>query len=180
MSDEDFDPQFDSSVEGYTVKFISRHYWRLRDRMEFEDLMQDARIVFIRCKRNFRYDCPTAGQFMGYYKRALFNHITELCRGTQKAPEVDLLTDEGQDLAESLAATLIGETDNSGALLVMVSQAPQEVQKILKILLNPNDEQRRALRNGRMSNSFLCSLLGEDPNRIDIKKAILRYLSPPV
>ena len=49
-----FVPHWQGPIEGYTVNQAHKHLWRVTATHDFDDLMQEARIVYLRCERKYR------------------------------------------------------------------------------------------------------------------------------
>lgn len=164
-----YTPTWPGPIEGYATNQVHRNLWRVAATHDRDDLMQEARIVFLRCER--RYPAlDEARHFMALYKTALQRRIHELSNASSRVAHAPPDWEEGRDAREP-----IGDTDNLGALNVLVRQAPREVRLVLSFFLEAPDglveqaERAWALHNrGRqelnaMLNRLLGPAVGPDP-----------------
>ena len=71
-----FTPSWEGSIEGYTVNYIKKTLWRMKSKCDFEDLYQEAYLVFDRLKKH--YHCiRTPQHFMALYKTALWRDFID-------------------------------------------------------------------------------------------------------
>lgn len=68
----------DKGATGWTVNTVRRHLYRFKGVHEFEDLLQDAHMVWWKLKG--KYPDATPPQFMGRFKLSFLNHLNDLSR----------------------------------------------------------------------------------------------------
>lgn len=134
-----YTPEFNGPIEGYVMNWIGREYWRLKRTHEREDVKQEAYLVFLRCTSKYPI-IDTPQHFMALFKTAWSNHVNDLSEKATKAralvPETHLDAEDGSEWRREA----MGETDNAGALTLMVQQAPREVMMVLNLFLNAPQE----------------------------------------
>lgn len=132
-----YKPAFKGPIEGWTVNYTKAQFWRVEAMMEWQDVMQEAYIVFMRVSAKYPV-MDTPQHFMALYKRAWVNHVTDL---SNEATKLRALV--GEDPAEpdlGAVSMAIGDTDNDGVLGVKLRQAPDDVRKVLHLMLSAPQE----------------------------------------
>lgn len=163
-----FMPQFKGPIEGWVVNHLRKHYWRVSNTHEHEEVMQEAYIVFLRCAA--RYSSVKEPQhFMALFKSAWINEFNDLStRAT--AARVTVAVSSLSDDEEAPALDLVGDLENAGQLLTMIRQAPREVLMVLNLFLNaPQELLELAAATWRASGKY----------RADGDKAVSRMLGLP-
>ena len=129
---EQYEPRWSPEIEGYTVNQVTKALWRVAITHDRDDLMQEARIVFLKCQRAYPV-VDTPQHFMALYKTALANRIGDLARkhGTIK----DVSCSAADDHEHGLRGQ-VGALDNDGYIRSLVRQAPREVALVLSLFLN--------------------------------------------
>ena len=165
---------WDDSFEGWTVKFLHREFWRLEPIMEWEDAMQEMKVVFCRVRKKYegRNDGPK--HVMALYKVACHNWVNTLSTRASKrrSGEVLYATEQAMEIA---ASTVSGDLDNEGSVLSMLSKLPEDVRETLRILYDAPAEVLdlvcSSIRTGkrhRAANRKLCEVAGEDPESVNL------------
>lgn len=168
-------PKFEGAIEGYVVNFLRTNFWRVQGSMEFQDCMQEAHLVFLRLADRYGV-LDTPQHFMGLYKRAWYNHFTDLSHIDTKfrveVSESQLATEEDGGMAYvSLVESIIGETDCAGYITIMLQQAPADVRTVLSFFVVAPQELvdltfsswRKSRRKKEGGNNMLCHVLGFAP-----------------
>lgn len=179
-------PKFEGAIEGYVVNFLRTNFWRVQGSMEFQDCMQEAHCLFLRLADRYGV-LDTPQHFMGLFKRAWHNHFTDLSNtDTKLRAEVSesslLLESEDGMTYIGLVERLVGETDCTGYLAVMLQQAPADVRTVLSFFVAaPQDlvdsafaSWRKSKRKKEGGNNMLCQLLGFAPGT-DILSRVADY-----
>lgn len=80
-----WEPAWKGPIEGWTVNFTAKNLWRVAPLYEFEDLIQDAYTVFLRCVRAYPEVFEPA-HFMSLYQRSVMRHVIDLsnCRSAER------------------------------------------------------------------------------------------------
>lgn len=173
---EAYVPAFPGEIEGWVANFLKSNLWRVEATMERDDAMQEARVVFLRIAG--KYPGVEAPHFMALFKTAWVRHFHDLATEDSERREVfcELPEEDG------VAFEGVGETDNAGALRLMVRQAPREVRMVLSLFLSAPaelldlalktwSEDRRCRTNG---SARICAMLGL-PQDLDVMQMTADY-----
>lgn len=175
-----YQPEFKGPIEGYVVNSLKTNRWRIEASMTHDDAMQEAFIVFLRVAT--KYPGVEAKHFMALYKRAWHNQLNDLATKDTELRALIPLTRLGKNEAGDSSAgerfdyEPVGETDNEGALGVLVRQAPREVQAVLNLFLSAPQEildlalsgwTNRDRRTKTGGSERICKLLGL-PKNLDV------------
>lgn len=160
------------SIEGWTTNFIHKNQWRCDSLHEFEDLLQDAYLIYLKvCERYPRVVNPR--NFMGLYKVTITNWMHDHSRYMKRKRVIHENT--SSDVSE-LYADRIGDLTHEGQIAASLAAAPQEVTKALFVLMNKPEQIRNNLKpenlNGRISR-----VLGVPPRQFDYVGGIREVLS---
>lgn len=131
-------PVFKGPIEGWVVNYTRPMFWRVESIMEWKDVMQEAYIVFMRCAAKYPV-VDTPQHFMTLFKRAWVNEYHDL---SNEATRLRLFVSDHKELdeGESLPVEQVGETDNGGFLAVALRQAPEEVRRVINLMLHAPQE----------------------------------------
>jgi hypothetical protein len=170
-------PQWDERFRNWTAKFIAKNKWRCED--EFEDLLQDAYLVF----RHVLASYPLVSEhkhIMALYKTAMINDYNDRAKRRRKKIDAEIsmetLVGEDQRLIDCL-----GENNNEGYLRLLLNELPPEVKLALEAfhdseklakLREPKIQSRLARLAGLMQkneslNEMLCRII-RLPKTIDL------------
>lgn len=125
-----FVPRWEGEVEGWTIKYVNKHLWRVPGWMDFDDIMGDARLFFVICCENYPQVSEQA-HFMALYKSCISNHINDMSTKATREPDQTLAvdTEDGQvNLAAMLGSVESDELDVDVRL--MLEDAPPVIKKI--------------------------------------------------
>ncbi len=175
-----YSPEFTGPIEGYVVNFMKKHYWKVERTQTRDDVLQEARLVFLRCREKYQ-DLDTPQHFMALFKRAWANEFIDLANADTASrvlvqPPVDRET--GEQITD-----LYGESDNDGSLSVMLRQAPAEVTMVLNLFLSAPQEildlalgswKGRDKRCRTGGSKRICKMLGL-PQELDVLKLVEDY-----
>ncbi len=174
----DFVPEFDGAISGWAVNHIKRNYWRVASRYEFQDLIQEAWIIFDRTRDHYPH-VNNPAQFFSLFRTTFINHIHDLAINSMT--ERDLVVDvSDEDLSfEDILSNIVGDSPNAGFANVLFSQAPQELKLLLHSML---DDAKRGLFRQKMkrldpghrlseretTNEYWCRIVGLDATKVDL------------
>jgi len=174
-------PVFAGPLEGWTVNYCRQHYWRVKRSLPWEDLMQEAQLVFLRCKAKYWY-VEEPKHFMALFKTAWTHQFTSFSVADSDGR---FITSGAED--DEQAPDGVGELTNDGELAVMLRQAPREVLMVLNLLLSaPTEIMDIALSswNGQDArcktggSERICKMLGL-PANLDVMQMVVDYFRPP-
>ena len=186
---EKFVPEFTGNIEGYTKNYINRNLWKVDKLYDFDDVMQEAREQFIRTVKRMEAngdEIKNEKHLMSLYKTSFSRHFITLCnRSTKFSVEKSMCTFLTGDDEDFDLECLFGEEQDVGYLACLLEQAPKEVKSVLNLMFNApaeilelackawNSSNRKSAGEG---NVFLCSMLGYDPNKINLVEKVKEYL----
>jgi DNA-directed RNA polymerase specialized sigma24 family protein len=176
-------PVYDGPIAGYVVNFIRKNQWRTARTHEFDDLKQEAYIVFMRVAEKYP-DMDTPQHFMALFKMAWTNHFTDLAnKHTNQSFQVQMPVYRGEDGEEAMEMDMAGDLNNDGELAVLLNEAPSEVVAVLNLFLSaPQEILDMALASWRGrdkrcktgGSSKICRLLGL-PQDCDVMQKVHDY-----
>ena len=117
-----FVPRWPGPIEGHAVNTVKSFYPKLCAEHEFDDLMQEAYIVFLRCKQRYSGTVDNPSWFMSLFRNALRNkliNISALCK-------------------HNLSLEAVGSDDeprtdgNEGYFACMFSELPVQVRRLVR------------------------------------------------
>lgn len=156
--------EWESNIKGFSVNYINSNLWRFKESSySFDDLLQEAWIVFDYCKKKYKNTSPA--NFMTLYKKALFCSLFDLGKREEKE---QLLTIESPEIYENKKAEALDYN-------LMLQDIPEIMRNIVELLTDPPDDVKNYIENKKITNLFLCQLLDLNPNIINIKKLIINY-----
>jgi hypothetical protein len=115
------------------TNFLHKNYWRVQNHMEYQDAMQEAKLVFVRVKNKYG-NLDTPKHFMSLFKTSWVREFHDLAIRDTAIREAECVM-QSVDSDEDYIYDSVGETDNEGMLYIMIQQAPDEVKKVLKLFL---------------------------------------------
>lgn len=149
-------PEWDRTVSGWAANFIKKNIWRC-DRIDsFEDLMQDAYLVFEKVRRAYP-KVTEPKHFMSLFQTSLRNSIHDRSRYMKRKKLVH--EDTALDISE-LYAERIGEPTNYGQLQIIFNEMPEELHWALALMNNHPELLRTEGSKRENLNMRLRRLLG--------------------
>jgi hypothetical protein len=131
-------PEWEGPIEGYSVNFLKANLWKVAATHDYDDAMQEAKYCFVLCAAKYPL-LDTPQHFMALFKTTLRNHFIDLAYSSSSARQlVPEETDAGGETRS--AYDIMGDTDNNGALLTALRQAPREVLMVVNLFLNAPQE----------------------------------------
>ena len=129
-------PVWDGKVQKWASYFIRKNQWRCDSVYEFDDLMQEAYLIYLRiCDKYPKVIEPA--HFLALFKRAMCNQIHDFSRVARKKRIV--IQDTTKDVSE-LFVNRVGEITNPGYMNILLSEAPEELQIALALIeQNPKE-----------------------------------------
>lgn len=175
-----YKPKWEGIVEGYSVNYINRNQWRFAiQHYDFEDLYNEAWIIFEKSKRDHEF--KNGKHFMGFYKKALHNGFYDImhkCIHEADNRFIPVIKEEEDFVPE------FGEVEEQATLKLLITQAPKEIKAVFTLLFHAPEDLLQAIGFGQpakrgekiLSNKMLCSLLGYDPQEINLVQELKMYL----
>lgn len=183
-----YEPVF-ADVEPWLRGYVARQWWRVEHLMQEEDMVQEARLQFLRMQQRNRrngvvYESRT--HFVNAFRVAFVRHVHTLSNRDSRYADSFTLTcdlDPTTDDASGFLTAVGGDDDRMMLLEVDLLLAPnEEVYRVLQLLFNPAPRVRgvvsRALSvGGSAGNSAVCALLGYDPRQRDVLGEVRQFLT---
>lgn len=121
-------PEWSSKIEKWTAFHINRNMWRF-DRIEgFDDLMQQARILF--WELSVKYPAVNEpSHFFALYKTSLLRRFTDKARARRKS-----VTDQHTSVDDAMLDACMGHTVNAGQMNLLLEEMPDELKLVLGAL----------------------------------------------
>lgn len=129
-----------SSFEGRTYNMIKQFFPRLAKEHEFDDLLQEAVLVFLICRERFadsrsgKVDNPA--WFMSLFARALYWRFIDLQRGQFSYISLDELAEEDEPVTER----------DAGFCWRVLQELPGDMKELLRVLGLGDDSVLPALK----------------------------------
>ena len=157
---------FKGEIEGYATNFFHKNLWKIAATHDLDDAMQEAWFVFRKCDATYPDTEPA--HFMALFKTALNNRTMNLAKTATRVRSSIFLSHQADSELIMEVDAQIGETDNSGYLSRLITQAPAEVKQVLSLFLSAPSEILEAAmdawqgsgKRGAGGNEHVCKLLG--------------------
>jgi hypothetical protein len=121
-------PEWNTQVEKWTKYQIDKNIWRFDNIEGFDDLLQQARILFWELSLKYpAADGPS--HFFALYKTSLLRRFTDKARARQKSiiDQNAVVDNEGLD-------SRLGYTINAGQINLLLEEMPDELKTVLGAL----------------------------------------------
>lgn len=126
-----FVPHWDGPIEGWTIKFLRKQAWRTMPTYDFDDLYQNAYLIFLRLVDHYP-NVVDEPHFQSLYQTSLYNHVNSLANKRTRKREVLSSGMEKDDRDELLA--LMGDDGDlaEAEFKEDLEDAPFRVYKVLQ------------------------------------------------
>lgn len=115
-----FVPRWQGAIEGHAVNSIKSFFPKLCADYEFDDLLQEAYIVFMKCKKRYAGVVDKPSWFMCLFSSSLRNRLINMCVSCKHTYSLDDVS-----LDDEPATTL-----DVGYLSVVFSELPVQVRRL--------------------------------------------------
>lgn len=175
------DEFLDAGMRGFIVNTARQNFWRVASWYEFDDLVQDGYLCYYKCRRRYT-EVTDRPHFMSLVKTAFTNHIMTLGTKHNAISEQAISQMGSEDAEGDLLERLGPATPESTSLLVLLANAPAELQQLITALVGEGAEKlgfqrkkefRRHIRE--TTNEYYCRLLGKDPETADLVGELRAY-----
>lgn len=124
-------------VEKWTKIQINKNAWRVSNSFDFDDLLQDAFLIFSKVKVNYKYVDNDKWLF-SLYKTAFYNYLTDLANGATRKQSIEVAEiheDENEGVIDE------GVSAECSEILQRIARdAPSSVREVLHVMLTCPDE----------------------------------------
>lgn len=149
-------PVWEGPTKAWAISFISKNRWRCDRIHEFDDLIQDAYLTFLRICIKYPRVIGQAN-FMALFRSAMSNEMHDRARYIKRKHEVH--EDTSVDPTE-LGDRRIGEVTNGGFGNLVIVSAPEPLRQALTCLIENPPELHQATGYRENLNMKLCRVLG--------------------
>ena len=119
-----FCPRFMGAFEGHAFNVVKRMYPRLMAEHEFDDLLQEAWVVFLHCRARYAGKVDNPAWFMTIFSRSLHHRFIDLQRASRPYICIDELTETDEP------ATTI----DAGYCWRVLQELPEDMRDLLRCL----------------------------------------------
>lgn len=123
-----FRPIWPGSIEGHAVNTVRHYYGRLNAWHEFDDLLQEAYIVFLKCKRAYSGTVDNPAWFMSLFSNSLRNRFSNLVR---HGPRYNFIEDLESINTEAAGVYL----ENTGYLNCLLEELPPVLDMMARLAI---------------------------------------------
>jgi len=171
----------DKPAQIWMAKTARKEYWRVQGWLGLDDLLQDGAMCWQIVLRTYPdVHCPK--RLMGLFKTTYTNHLHKLSNRKTNTPESTVAMDDyTMACIEDTARADQLLDDHHAELMTFLAEAPPPLKQLLHAIdANPALLHRPIPRNryGRRvsTNCWLCSLIGMNPETIDLATMLHTYL----
>lgn len=160
-------PQWGPEYVKWTTGFIRVNQWRVDRIHDFDDLMQDAYLVFSKVAATYpRVIDPK--YFFNLYKRAMVNKMHDRsCAKTRRGRKEIVLP---EDVADFFIGR-IGEAGNAGYAAALLNELPEEMKMAVTCMTSNQAQPRREKGQPRENLSRrICRQLGLPTTRDPVRE----------
>lgn len=138
-----FVPRWPGPIEGHAVNQIRRMYPGLCAEHEFDDLLQEAYLVFMKCKAAYP-NIDNAAWFMAVFRTSLQNRLFNMAARCGRTVSLEALEEAGQQFEQAVDDGL------AGYARVLMGELPQTIRGLIwTACFGPSAEGRAALRQAQ-------------------------------
>lgn len=135
-----YTPRFPGAIQGHAVNTVRKFFPKLSAEHEFDDLMQEAYIIFMRCKSRYGATVDNPAWFMSLFSRSLHNKLINMAEVSGRYISLELLEAKDEPASEL----------DEGYLRRVLQELPSRVRRQVGIFLNGSEtESREAYRRLR-------------------------------
>lgn len=184
-----FVPVYEGPIEGWVVNYLKKNFWRVKNAMEYEDLMGEAYLLFLELGKRYT-DIDNPKWFMAMFQRCFMNRIADLSStdsDLRKNPTLSDLTPE-EDSGDSsfmqfLVDSVHGDLETDGMVEIMLDQAPDEIKQTIRLILNmPSEILSKVIdtwkergKKKELGNQMICAMLGMDHTKVNLVSDVYNY-----
>ena len=119
-----FYPRFTNAFEGHAHNVVRKMYPRLMLEHEFDDLLQEAWVVFLHCRSRYAGKVDNPAWFMALFSRALHNRFIDLQRHLFAYIPIDELSDDDEPMTNI----------DAGYCWRVLQELPGDMRELLQVL----------------------------------------------
>lgn len=129
----DWEPEWEGSIEGWTVNFIESNIWRVERIVGFDDLLQEGVLLFLKCKKMYGH-VTKPQHFMSLYQKSFRNRVHHL--SNMQSEFVVYEENDDDPKRYSFSDVVVSPVDIEEAFKVVAIDAPRDVQKLITLAVS--------------------------------------------
>jgi DNA-directed RNA polymerase specialized sigma24 family protein len=179
-----FFPRWEGEIEGWACKYIGKNLWRYRPDLEFDDLYQEAYLVFQRVADKYLH-VSEPRHLMALFKMAVRRQFIDIVKARSIRVRLVSFPDAETDDPEPGDASLYGVDSvpddrdwvAEADFRLRLEELPMEVRRLVRRARREGQLDRRAPDGRReTTNEFLCRIAGVSPDCCDLREALARLV----
>lgn len=165
----DYTPAFDENFKGFTINFVITNLWRMHGQYDYDDLMQEAFLCFMKCEDRYP-SVVEPRHFMALYKTCLRNHFHDL--STKLSKYASGITDHLDTDDDENEIFKIPDDTDMHTFFEILYDAPKELVDLLSNFLHnaPQPKQqriklkhsRKPFKKRKTTNEKFCRILNSE------------------
>lgn len=172
-----FVPTWEGPIEAWAIGYALTNVWRVQPEHDVDDIMQEARILFLRCRELYWPNVQEPKHFMALFKMAFTNKIINLSNRRTRRGEVQIDYDS-IEAKRRVADHALDEVD-----IYDLASANEPLERLIRQLVD-STMSPRPMRLGKgqpfrrkreTTNQFLARIAGVDAST-DVAALILGIL----
>jgi DNA-directed RNA polymerase specialized sigma24 family protein len=137
-----FVPVWEGPIEQYAMKFALKSVWRVQPDADLDDIMQEARILFLRCSERYWPEVETPQHFMALFKMSLMNKVINMANARTRSSRTRM-----GSITEQTPGTYEGY-DRVEVNDLIASKKPEAIERLIRQLVKAKMKQR-PIRKGK-------------------------------
>lgn len=143
-----FTPSWEGPIQSWAFKFIHKNRWRCDAIHEFDDLVQDAYLCFVKVRERYpRVVSPQ--QFMSLFRTTFTNQIHDHSRYMKRKRVVH--ADTHTDVSD-LCTGLVGDLNNDGYVSAVLASAPEHLKRAITLVTQDHPDLHLQYPKGKRQN----------------------------
>lgn len=170
-----FEPRWTSedprqAYEAFSRKFVAKNLWRVAPEFDFEDLMQEAYVVFLVVQRRYP-QVVDAKHFMALFHTSLRNHVHKLA--TKRTQRPDHVLDDAEARIFAIETDdFIGEME----VQMLLEDAPIPVRAYVERLLEAEERPQYEVKDGvRETSRQFMARIAEVPEFVNVPEMLRKW-----
>lgn len=180
--------KMDAATLRWLRDFVRCNYWRVARDIEFDDLIQDGFLLFLKIRQRYRSQGRTHQHLVNTFKLTYRNHVHDLANERTRAPAeyqvLDLPYDYDDPDSISPIERLSPREPETAPFAARLASAPFRVREALAVYASEEGRERlckpytrRADGTRETLNERLCRLAGFNPKRVSLVEELRGFLA---
>lgn len=128
-----FTPRWPGPIQGHAINLVKRWFPALCSEYEFEDLLQEAYIVYMKCKQAYPHiDNPA--WFMAMFSRSLHNKLINLAARSGRYISTEDMSPDDEPATNT----------DEGFLRMVLQELPDEIKDLIRTVTDGTEQKGRA------------------------------------